>query len=118
MARELVGGFDALSRGGRIVAGAGGLGAVTVDISALSESSPAQLIQAPRLTTPRIRRVFEIFSSGFASRSTRSAGVPTAIVPLPSVRPRNLAGLRVADSSAWYGVSPAATSNSSSRCND
>src|SRR5712692_1172962 len=52
-------------------------------------------------------------SSGFASRSTRSASLPFSTVPRRLSMPRNFAGLHVAVLRASPGVNPACTNNSS-----
>src|ERR1700730_2118197 len=61
----------------------------------------------PLRTTARILRVFEIFSTGFAPSSTRSAVFPSSTVPKSCSRPRNCAAPRVAARMASSGVNPA-----------
>jgi hypothetical protein len=69
----------------------------------------------PRTITPARRVVFLILASGSASSRMRSARFPFSIVPVSFWVRKWIAMLRVPVSSAWYGVSPALTSDSSSR---
>src|SRR5439155_23835458 len=75
----------------------------------------ARGISAPRMYTRAIRLVLTMSSSGFASRTMKSALLPGAIVPRRSSR-RMSAAVRVAATIASAGVRPADTIWSSSMC--
>ena len=91
--------------------GAGG-SALAISLAPVNISSRlSRSYTRPFKMTVEILVVLLMLSSGFASRSTRSASLPVSTVPSRSNLPENSAAFRVAACNASIGVRPDSTSS-------